>query len=103
MQTQLDFSSMNTPTLPERLTVIRGTITFDHIILHPILYKYDLVVHYQLTDNRALRKKVLTDPVLELAGIKPADFIHTNSFTAAETARLVAALGITWLRTAKKA
>jgi len=87
---------------PEHLCINRDNIEFIHRILHPILTKSDLLVHFSIADHRALRKKVFTDKLLKQIGISIKEYRYRSIFTADESRRIYENLSITWLRTILK-
>lgn len=86
-------------TFPEQMHLERGGFVWVHPLYHPILSKSDLLTHFQLSDLRALRRKVLTDETLKQLGIPPSSYKHRSLFTVQESTRIYQVLGITWLRT----
>jgi len=88
--------------LPDKLELIIGGALYIHREEKPILTKTDLVVHYRLSDNRALRSQVFTDEVLLLIGMDKDTYKATGRFNLYQSAKIYEVLKITWLRTGLK-
>lgn len=88
-----------TSSFPEQMHIQRGGFVWVHPLFHPILSKSDLVTHFQVSGLKALRRKVLTDDILQQLNIHPDKYKYKSLFTVQESARIYQVLNITWLRT----
>lgn len=85
-----------------KLTIERHGVTYEHAVCFALLTKQDLVFHFGLSDNRALRKKVFTNEVLEECKIDLDTYNLISGFDLLQTFRIKRVLELEWIRVPRK-